>query len=77
MAYRPFAEGQALTFEARDERLVDVETGSAWRLDGLAIEGSLAGRRLEPVAEAYVAFWFAWATFQPQTRLWEAKAAND
>ena len=77
MAYRPFAEGQALTFEARDDRLIDVETGSEWRLDGLAVAGPLLGAQLEPVAEAYVAFWFAWAAFQPQTRLWEAKAAND
>ena len=71
MAYRPFHDGQPLTFEARDGRLLDLETGSEWRLDGLAVEGPLAGERLEPVAEAYVAFWFAWAAFQPQTRLWE------
>ena len=72
MAYRPVHDGQPLTFEARDDRLFDVETGSAWRLDGRAVEGPLAGERLEPVAEAYVAFWFAWAAFQPQTRLWES-----
>ncbi len=72
MAYRPFAAGQDLTFEARDEGLFDTQTGSRWRLDGLAAEGPLAGEQLEPVAEAYVSFWFAWAAFQPSTRLWEA-----
>ncbi|MFB3132534.1 MAG: DUF3179 domain-containing protein [Rhodothermales bacterium] len=73
MAYRPFHDGQPLTFEARDGRLLDLETGSEWRLDGLAVSGPLAGERLEPVAEAYVAFWFAWAAFQPQTRLWDSE----
>ena len=72
MAYRSVRDGQPLTFEVRHERLFDMETGSEWRLDGLAVEGPLAGERLEPVAEAYVAFWFAWAAFQPQTRLWES-----
>lgn len=72
MAYRPVVGGTALTFEADGDGIVDVETGSRWRVDGLATEGSLAGARLEPVAEAHVAFWFAWHTFHPDTRLWEA-----
>lgn len=72
MAYRPVIDGQALTFEVRDDSLVDVETGSTWRVDGQATAGPLAGRRLEPVAEAFVAFWFAWAAFYPETELWTA-----
>lgn len=47
----------------------DEATGSLWRLDGLAMEGPHSGRRLEPVEEAYVAFWFAWADFHPETVL--------
>ena len=69
MAYRPTLDGQRLTFAA-DGAFVDDQTGSTWRLDGQAVAGPLAGRSLEPVAEAYVAFWFAWAAFQPQTRIW-------
>ncbi len=72
MAYRPRAAGQDLTFEARDAGLFDTQTGSRWQLDGRAAEGPLAGEQLEPVVEAYVSFWFAWAAFQPSTRLWEA-----
>ncbi len=72
MAFRPRAGSRNLTFEARENGLFDTETGSRWRLDGLAEDGVLAGERLEPVADAYVAFWFAWALFQPQTRLWQA-----
>ena len=71
MAFRPRAGSRDLTFEARENGLFDTETGSRWRLDGLAEDGVLAGERLEPVADAYVAFWFAWALFQPQTRLWQ------
>ncbi|MBI4408356.1 MAG: DUF3179 domain-containing protein [Gemmatimonadetes bacterium] len=70
MAFRPLAEGRRLSFEARDGRLVDVETGSTWQVDGRAVTGPLAGQRLEPVAEAFVAFWFGWAAFHPDTRLW-------
>ena len=70
-AYRPLASGGALTFELSGGRIVDAETGSVWRVDGLATEGPLAGERLEPVPDAYTAFWFAWANFQPTTLLWE------
>ncbi len=70
MAYRTTLEGIRLTFRAEEDRIYDAETQSQWRVDGLAISGSLAGKRLEPVAEAYVAFWFAWAVFHPETRIW-------
>ncbi|MCI0433296.1 MAG: DUF3179 domain-containing protein [Gemmatimonadetes bacterium] len=70
MAYRPRAGTQALTFSIRAGAIEDDQTGSAWGIDGKAIAGPLAGQRLEPVAEAYVAFWFAWAAFHPTTQLW-------
>lgn len=77
-AFRPVVaegpgQGDRLTFEVRDGRIVDVETESVWRLDGLAMEGQLAGARLDQVAEAYPAMWFAWATFQPETEIWTAE----
>lgn len=71
-AFSPILDGQTLKFEARGGRILDVATGSVWQLDGRAVDGPLAGRRLEPVAQAYVAFWFAWASFQPETRIWTA-----
>ncbi len=70
MAYSPQANGNALTFEARENGIFDRTTSSRWRVDGLAVEGPLQGTQLEPVAEAYVAFWFAWAAFHPDTQLW-------
>ncbi len=67
-AYIARADGRELTFEVGGEASFrDVETGSAWRMDGIAVSGPLEGHRLEPLADAYVAFWFAWADFQPET----------
>jgi len=62
-------DGVELTFEVAVDGYRDVETGTLWRLDGLATDGPNSGRRLEPLAEAFVAFWFAWADFYPETVL--------
>ena len=72
MAFEPRLNSQAITFEVRDGRIVDIGTGSTWRLDGLATDGPLTGAQLEPIAEAFVSFWFAWAAFHPETRIWVA-----
>ena len=69
-AYRPFINGNRLTFTVANGQIQDNETGSVWRIDGRATAGPLQGRQLEPFAKAYVAFWFAWAAFQPDTQIW-------
>jgi hypothetical protein len=61
---------RALTFAVRDGEIIDAETGSRWAVDGFATGGPLTGSRLEPVPESFVAFWFAWAAFQPATQIW-------
>lgn len=71
MAYRAVVGGQTVTFEDRGGTIVDTATESAWTVTGTAIRGPLQGTRLEPVEQAYVAFWFAWALFQPETQVWE------
>jgi len=75
-AYRPTAalasgEAREVSFVVDGGEIVDRETGSTWTLDGRAVAGPLEGARLEPLEEAYVAFWFAWALFQPDTEIWE------
>ncbi len=47
----------------------DLETGTIWNLRGEATNGELAGSRLEQLP-AYSAFWFAWASFWPDTAVW-------
>ena len=70
MAYYSVANCQELSFEVNGGLIVDRETGSTWTIEGLAADGLLAREQLEVVAEAYVAFWLAWATFHPATQLW-------
>jgi hypothetical protein len=61
-----------LTFEATDQGLVDRETGSTWTLFGRATHGLLAGQELDSV-DAHDSFWFDWAAFHPDTRLWSGE----
>ena len=68
--FRPEAAGQALTFRADGEQIIDNETGSRWNVLGKAVNGSLAGEELSPIVHG-AHFWFAWAAFQPDTRIYQ------
>jgi len=63
-------EGEVLRFSVQDGMVIDAQTESRWSLDGRALDGPLTGRSLEPLTEAFVAFWFAWAAFNPHTAIW-------
>jgi len=60
---------RSLTFERREGRFRDRETGSTWNLAGEAVAGPLKGERLAPIAHGNH-FWFAWVAFRPETELW-------
>lgn len=64
----PVADGRPLHFTVEDDLFVDLETGSSWNVFGEAVEGELAGVRLESVAHVDT-FWFAWAAFLPETSI--------
>jgi hypothetical protein len=64
----PKAGGRDLTFSYDGEHFIDAETSSVWLLNGEAIEGELAGERLEQIPHLDT-FWFAWSTYQPDTTL--------
>lgn len=71
--YSPVVEGKSLSFRVRQvggQTLIeDVETGSAWSpLDGKAISGPLAGKRLARVPYLH-SFWYAWSAYRPETRV--------
>jgi len=56
-------DGQKLTFAANgDDTFTDAETGTTWNLLGRAVDGRLAGSRLETAIHQNE-FWFAWAAF--------------
>jgi len=69
-AYARTLDGQTLTFALVDARILDKETGSAWNVLGQAVSGKLAGKQLTPVV-AVNHFWFSWAAFKPQTRIYQ------
>lgn len=62
-------DGSMLTFSPRGDQFIDDQTGSTWDLLGRATAGTLAGKHLEAVISANH-FWFAWAAFKPDTRVW-------
>ena len=61
---------RTLTFLAAGDFAADIETGSQWDITGRAVQGPLAGTRLEPVTHGNH-FWFAWAVFRPDTHVYE------
>jgi hypothetical protein len=63
IAFLSTVDGRTLTFSATgDGTFRDGETGSTWTLFGEAVDGPLAGTRLE-LALHQNEFWFAWAAF--------------
>jgi hypothetical protein len=62
---------QELTFSVQDGEVVDEETGTTWDFLGVGSGGGSDGERLQPVVEATVAYWGAWAAFYPDTDVWE------
>ena len=64
-------DGRSLTFVPEDEdgTYRDRETGSRWNFSGQAVDGPLAGAQLDEVPHGNH-FWFAWAVFRPDTRVW-------
>lgn len=68
-AFRRELDGRTLTFQFADGKITDAETGSAWNGLGQAVNGALAGAQLEPIA-AFNHFWFSWAAFEPETRVY-------
>ncbi len=66
----PTAGGRRLRFTPAGDHFVDEQTNTTWDVLGRAVAGPLKGERLEPV-EHVDTFWFAWAAFEPETRIVE------
>lgn len=69
--YATEIDGQALSFEPADDdgMFRDQQTGTLWNIMGQGVEGELAGRQLTEVPHGNH-FWFAWAVFRPDTKIW-------
>ena len=68
--YKSDLNGQSLSFQPSAKGFADDQTGSEWNILGEAVEGPLAGSRLERIASADH-FWFAWAAFKPDTIIYQ------
>ncbi|MFH1501606.1 MAG: DUF3179 domain-containing protein [Candidatus Eisenbacteria bacterium] len=71
-AYSAMSDGVRTTFEFRNGRIIDRESGSVWNAMGVAVSGEREGERLERLA-ARDHFWFSWAMFRPDTRVYERR----
>ncbi|MGE3796005.1 MAG: DUF3179 domain-containing protein [Dehalococcoidia bacterium] len=67
-AFRAEINGAPVRFEAREGQIYDTGTGSRWNVLGTAVEGPLAGTRLEPLVFG-THFWFIWSIFKPDTNI--------
>lgn len=68
--FRTELNGRGLSFTFTNGAIVDADTGSKWNVFGTAVSGPLRGGQLEPVLHGDH-FWFAWAAFKPQTRIFQ------
>ncbi|MDQ4045559.1 MAG: DUF3179 domain-containing protein [Chloroflexota bacterium] len=68
-------DGEVLSFELADDVVRDEQTGSRWSLAGEALDGPLEGAQLTPITHVVV-FWFAWAAFQPNSRIHPGSSAT-
>jgi hypothetical protein len=65
------APDAVLTFTREaDGDFRDAETGTSWNNLGRATSGLMKGAELGIVFHGN-AFWFAWAAFRPETRVWQ------
>lgn len=62
-------DGRTLVFRVGDDGFVDEQTDSVWNILGQAVAGPLAGQSLTPIVHGNH-FWFAWAAFAPDTRVY-------
>lgn len=68
-AFNAELEGKTLEFEVREGRIFDKATGSVWNALGYAVEGELAGKRLQQL-DGGVHFAFAWLAFDPDASVY-------
>lgn len=62
-------DGQLLDFELRDGRFVDIQTESAWNIEGCAVSGPLRGKALRQL-RGYFLRWHGWSAPRPTTEIW-------
>lgn len=66
-------DGRELTFDLKDGKLIDRETGSEWDLiSGRAMTRPMKGKQLDP-RPGIISYEHAWKTFYPKSSYWKAR----
>nr|WP_290665672.1 DUF3179 domain-containing protein [Ardenticatena sp.] len=68
LAFSRVLDGRTLTFIWDGKTIRDTDTNTQWSPLGQALTGEWQGRTLEPVVSINH-FWFSWAAFRPDTRI--------
>lgn len=77
LAFSRAVNGRTLTFVPDDGAgAIDVETGSRWSPEGVAVAGRYEGTRLSFVS-SHVSEWFIWAAHYPSMELVVESASHD
>jgi len=76
-AFSSVLDGKTLLFEARKQEdgkfaFYDKETESRWNIEGLAEEGTLAGKSLARI-ENHLSQWYGWSAYFPDTSIYGRK----
>ena len=75
--FDPVLDGRSLTFtyegSPEEGMIVDEQTGSTWSILGEATDGPLVGSKLRRIVHQDH-FWFAWAAFKPDTKVYSGSA---
>jgi thiol-disulfide isomerase/thioredoxin len=77
--YERRLKGRLLTFRPSSppgDELSDVETGSRWSWEGVALDGPLRGERLAAL-DGYSVEWHVWSSYHPGAALFEEASAAD
>lgn len=73
LAFSRVVNGQVLEFyNSANEglELRDRATNSTWEIQGLAIEGSLKGAKLDFVS-SFISEWYGWSGYHPETGIYQ------
>lgn len=67
--YRAVVDGKRIEFQRIGDALVDVETGSVWTQEGMAVSGPHEGEKLDSIPSR-TTFWFAFVGAFPEVEIW-------
>ena len=73
LAFSRVVDGRVLEFYNNTNEgleLRDRATNSTWEIQGLAIEGSLKGAKLDFVS-SFISEWYGWSGYHPETDIYE------